>query len=72
MLITIFIVRFNYEMLYGRDTTTMVEDTHTYYIYTYMLVLLLITMAHTYTHINTCNRSAIFKDSFGLLSFDVS
>ena len=30
MLITIFIVRFNYEMLYGRDTTTMVEDTHLY------------------------------------------
>ena len=30
MLITIFIVRFNYQMLYGRDTSTMVEDTHTY------------------------------------------
>ena len=64
MLITIFIVRFNYEMLYGRDTSTMVEDTHTHI---YMLVLLFITMAHAYIHIYTYIRSAIFKDSFTLL-----
>jgi len=66
MLITIFIVRFNYEMLYGRDTSTMVEDIHTH-THIYMLVLLFITMAHGYMHIYTYIRSAIFKDSFTLL-----
>ena len=66
MLITIFIVRFNYEMLYGRDTTTMVEDTYIYATICY------ITMAHTYIHIYTYIRRAIFKDGLRLLSFDVS
>ena len=51
MIITISIVHFYYEMLYGGDTTTMVLDME---ISNKLFIMI------TYTYI----RSTVFKDSF--------